>query len=53
MAIDLFKVNYSYLKELNINKAIPKTNIYIAKNKSINLPFASNKFIEYLETQKK
>ena len=51
--IPLAKRNYSYLKELNINKNIPKTNIYIAKNKSINLPFASKKFIEYLKTQKK
>ena len=47
--IELAKRNYPNLKELNINKKIPSNNIYLAKNKSINLPFASKKFLEYLE----
>jgi len=46
--IELAKKNYPHLKEISINEKIPKTKIYIAENKSINLPFASKKFIEYL-----
>lgn len=46
--IELAKKNYPNLKEISINDKIPKTKIYIAENKSINLPFASKKFIEYL-----
>ena len=46
--IELAKKNYPHLKEMSINKKIPKTKIFIAENKSINLPFASKKFIEYL-----
>ena len=46
--IELAKKNYPHLKEMSVNKKIPKTKIYIAENKSINLPFASKKFIEYL-----
>lgn len=50
--IDLVKRNYSNLKELEINKKLPSSNIYLAKNKSINLPFASKKFFEYLSNFK-
>ena len=46
--IDLAKMKYPNLKELKINKNIPLTNIYLSKNKNINLTFASKKFIEYL-----
>ena len=46
--IELAKKNYPNLKEISINEKIPKTKIFIAENKSINLPFASKKFIEYL-----
>lgn len=49
--IDLAKRNYPKLKELKINKEIPNNNIYLAKNKNINLPFASKKLLEYLETK--
>ena len=49
--IDLAKRNYPNLKELKINKEIPNNNIYLAKNKNINLPFASKKLLEYLETK--
>ena len=47
--VPLAKKNYPYLKELSINKKIPKTKIYIAENKNINLPFASKKFLEYIK----
>ena len=47
--IDLAKRNYPNLKELKINKKIPNNNIYLAKNKNINLPFASKKILEYLK----
>ena len=47
--IPLAKRNFKDLKELTINKFLPNTNVYIAENKSINLPFASKKFYEYLE----
>ena len=47
--IDLAKRNYPNLKELKINKKIPNNNIYLAKNKNINLPFASKKLLEYLK----
>lgn len=46
--IDLAIKNFPNLKELKINKNIPSSNIYLAKNKSIILPFASKKFLEYL-----
>ena len=46
--VELAKKNYPHLKEISINEKIPKAKIYIAENKSINLPFASKKFIEYL-----
>ena len=47
--INLANRNIPQLKELKINKEIPTTNIYLAKNKNINLPFASKKFLEYLK----
>lgn len=37
------------LKSLKINNKIPEINVFIAKNKNTNLPFASKKFIEYLQ----
>ncbi len=47
--VDLAKRNFQDLKELELNKDIPKINIYLATNKSICLTFASKKFIEYLK----
>ena len=47
--IDLANLNYPNLKELKINKTLPKINVYLASNKSISLTFASKKFIEYLK----
>ncbi len=46
--IELARRNYPNLKELKINKDIPINNIYLAKNKNLNLPFASKKLLDYL-----
>lgn len=46
--IDLANKNFPQLKELKINKIIPPSSIYLARNKNINLPFASKKILEYL-----
>lgn len=46
--VELAKRNYPNLKELDINKDIPKHNIYIAKSRNLKLPFASEKLLEYL-----
>lgn len=50
--IDLAFKKFPHLKELEINKNIPTSNIYLAKNKNINLPFASKTFLEYLTINK-
>ena len=47
--IDLAKINFKNLKELNINKKIPNINIYLSTNKSVSLTFASKMFIKYLK----
>ena len=47
--IDFAQRNFTNLKELNINKTLPKINIYLATNKSVSLTFASKTFIEYLK----
>ncbi len=47
--IDLAKRNFTYLKELEINKEIPNINVYLATNKNIYLTFASKTFINYLK----
>ena len=47
--IDLAKRNFKNLKELNINKTIPKITISIATNKSVSLTYASKMFIKYLK----
>ncbi len=39
---------YPNLKELEIEKDIPDITVYIAPNKTINLPFASDKFLKYI-----
>ena len=46
---DLAKKNYNNLKELKINKDIPKINVYLGTNKSISPTFASSTFIKYLK----
>ena len=46
--IELAKKKYPNLKELKLNELLPTSSIYIAQNKSIHLPFASQKFLEYL-----
>ena len=47
--IDLAKRKFNNLKELNINKTIPKITISIATNKSVSLTYASKMFIKYLK----
>ena len=47
--IDLAKRNFSNLKELNINKKLPKINVFLATNKITTLTFASKMFIKYLK----
>lgn len=47
--LDLAKKNFPQLKELKINKNLPSTSVYLAKNKNTNLPFASKKFLDYLK----
>ena len=47
--IDLAKRNFSNLKELNINKKLPKINVFLATNKMTTLTFASKMFIKYLK----
>ena len=46
--IDFALKNFSELKELEINKDIPKFNVYLATNKSIFPTFASKTFINLL-----
>ena len=46
--VDYAKKEYKNLQELNINKSIPNINIYLAKNKSISLTFASKEFLKYI-----
>lgn len=46
--IDLAKRNFKDLKEIELNKTLPKINVLLATNKNIVLTFASKKFIEYL-----
>lgn len=46
--IELAKKKYPNLKELKLNELLPTSSIYLAQNKSIHLPFASQKFLEYL-----
>lgn len=47
--IELAKSKNSEIKELSINKNIPKINILIATNKSISLTFASKVFCKYID----
>lgn len=42
---------YPHLQELNINKRIPETDIYLAVSKNIHLTFASEKFLNYLKKE--
>jgi DNA-binding transcriptional LysR family regulator len=44
--LDLAKTKYVNLKELNINKIIPTSSIYLATNKSFSLTFAAKTFID-------
>ena len=45
---DLALKNYPELKEILTEKNIPDVTVYIATNKSSSLPFASSKFLDYI-----
>ena len=47
--IDLANRKFKNLKELKINKTIPKVNVYLATNKAIFPTFACKEFIKYLK----
>ncbi|MBR4124269.1 MAG: LysR family transcriptional regulator [Clostridia bacterium] len=47
--VDLAQKTHPSLKELEINKNIPESNIYLAKNKNLILPFASKEFLKYIK----
>lgn len=47
--IDLANRKFKNLKELKINKNIPKVNVYLATNKAIFPTFACKEFIKYLK----
>lgn len=47
--VNLAKKNFPNLKELNINKNLPLSNVYLATNKNSNLTFAAKTFIGYLK----
>ena len=46
--IDLAERNYNDLKEIELNKILPKINVFLATNKSTSLTFASKTFITFL-----
>ena len=48
--VDLAKIKYPELKELSINKEIPRVDIILATNKGINLTFAAKKFLNNLNS---
>jgi DNA-binding transcriptional LysR family regulator len=48
--VDLTKIKYPELKELSINKEIPRVDIILATNKGINLTFAAKKFLNNLNS---
>lgn len=48
--VDLAKIKYPELKELSINKEIPRVDIILATNKGINLTFAAKKFLNNINS---
>lgn len=47
--VELAQRTYPSLKELEINNTIPQTNVYLAKNKNLILPFASKEFLKFIK----
>lgn len=46
--VDLAQKTHPNLKELSINKSLPQTHIFLAKNKNLILPSASKEFLNLL-----
>ena len=47
--VDLAKEKYKNLQEIDLNKELPSTSVYLGVNKDTSLSFASKTFIKYLK----
>lgn len=47
--VDLAKEKYKNLQEIDLNKDLPSTSVYLGVNKDMSLSFASKMFIKYLK----
>lgn len=47
--VDLAKEKYKNLQEIDLNKELPSTSVYLGVNKDMSLSFASKTFIKYLK----
>lgn len=47
--VDLAKEKYKNLHEIDLNKELPSTSVYLGVNKDMSLSFASKTFIKYLK----
>ena len=47
--VDLAKEKYKNLQEIDLNKELPSTSVYLGVNKDMSLSFASKMFIKYLK----
>lgn len=47
--LDLAKKKYKNLQEIDLNKDLPSTSVYLGVNKDMTLSFASKMFIKYLK----
>ena len=47
--VDLAKEKYKNLQEIDLNKDLPSTSVYLGVNKDMSLSFASKTFIKYLK----
>lgn len=47
--VDLAKEKYKNLQEIDLNKELPSTSVYLGVNKDMSLSFATKTFIKYLK----
>ena len=47
--VDLAKKKYKNLQEIDLNKDLPSTSVYLGLNKDMTLSFAAKTFIKYLK----
>ena len=47
--VDLAKEKYKNLQEIDLNKELPSTSVYLGVNKDMSLSFAAKTFIKYLK----